>query len=60
MLLAFSKVEDAMLRDQIEEYNRQRNREYERHVRSEQSRHTDAEAEVVQALLDISAPSTRV
>ena len=54
------QVEDEMLREQIEQYNL-RVREFDqRHrlYREEQERQADAEAEVVQALLDISAPST--
>ncbi len=50
------QVEDALLREQIEAYNR-RLREFEdrqRAYREEQERQAEAEAEVVQALLRFS------
>ena len=50
------QVEDTLLREQIEQYN-SRLRAYEdrqRHFREEQDRQAEAEAEVVQALLNIS------
>jgi len=50
-------VEDSILREQIEQYNQQV-REYQRQVHTDQERHTDTEADVVQALLDISTPCT--
>ena len=50
------QVEDTLLREQIDQYNRQL-RDFEdrqRHYREEQERRAEAEAEVVQALLNFS------
>ena len=50
------QVEDSLLRQQLEQYNR-RLRDFEerqRQYREEQERQAEAEAEVVQALLNIS------
>lgn len=49
-------IEDALLRDQIDQYNRQLRdfEDRERHYREEQERRAEAEAEVVQALLNFS------
>lgn len=52
------QAEDALLREQIEEYN-QRLRDFEerqRQYRQEQERQAESEAEVVEALLQISKP----
>lgn len=54
----YFQVEDTLLREQIEAYNR-RLREFEdrqRAYREEQERQAEAEAEVVQALLHFSEP----
>ncbi|KAK7500236.1 hypothetical protein BaRGS_00008459, partial [Batillaria attramentaria] len=53
-----AEAEDALLREQIEQYNR-RLRDFEerqRQYRQEQERQAESEAEVVQALLQISNP----
>lgn len=55
-LLLYLQVEDSLLREQIEQYNRrlQELEERQRQYRDEQERRAEAEAEVVQALLCIS------
>ena len=55
------QVEDAMLREQLEQYNR-RLREIEdrqRHLQEEQERQAEMEAEVVETLLQFSTTNGR-
>ncbi len=56
------QVEDSLLREQIEQYNR-RLREFEdrqRQYQEDRERQAEAEAEVVQALMDISGMAKHV